>query len=112
MSDASNSLRPYSFKLDGDMHYVFTTEAGVVYHAYFIDFSMYAPQFKEVYMFNIEPEGDTTYVTVLTAGNTSGTCCLTVGTDITQHRKLQSMMPLQKQKTICCMSLSLSTKTM
>lgn len=60
MSDASNSRRPYSFKLDGDMHYVFTTEAGMVYHAYFIDFSMYAPQFNEVYMFNIEPEGDTT----------------------------------------------------
>lgn len=60
MSDASDSLRPYSFKLSGDMHYVFTTEAGVVYHAYFIDFSMYAPQFNDVYMFNIEPEGDTT----------------------------------------------------
>lgn len=45
MSDASDSLRPYSFKLSGDMHYVFTTEAGVVNHAYFIDFSMYAPIF-------------------------------------------------------------------
>ena len=60
MSDASDSLRPYSFYLSGDMHYVFTTEGGVVYHAYFIDFSMYAPQFRDVYMFNIEPEGDTT----------------------------------------------------
>ena len=60
MSDASDSLRPYSFNLSGDMHYVFTTEGGVVYHAYFIDFSMYAPQFRDVYMFNIEPEGDTT----------------------------------------------------
>ena len=60
MSDAFNSLHPYSFKLDGDLHYVFTTEAGIVYHAYFIDFSMYAPQFKEVYMFNIEPDSDTT----------------------------------------------------
>ena len=29
MSDAFNSLRPYSFELDGDMHYVFTTEAGI-----------------------------------------------------------------------------------
>ena len=60
MNGKYDSLHPYSFKLDGDMHYVFTTDAGAVYHAYFIDFSMYAPQFKEVYMFNIEPEGDTT----------------------------------------------------
>lgn len=60
MSDVSDSLHPYSFQLSGDMHYVFTTEAGVVYHTYFIDFSMYAPQFNNVYMFNIEPEGDTT----------------------------------------------------
>lgn len=62
MSDKSNSLHPYSFVLDGDMHYVFTTEAGIVYHAYFIDFCMYAPQFNGVYMFNIEPEGDTTSI--------------------------------------------------
>lgn len=60
MNGIYDSLHPYSFKLDGDMHYVFTTDAGAEYHAYFIDFSMYAPQFKEVYMFNIEPEGDTT----------------------------------------------------
>lgn len=60
MNGIYDSLHPYSFRLDGDMHYVFTTDAGAVYHAYFIDFSMYAPQFQEVYMFNIEPEGDTT----------------------------------------------------
>lgn len=42
------------------MHYIFTTDAGVVYHAYFLDFSMYASNFKDVYMFNIEPEGITT----------------------------------------------------
>ena len=60
MNDTSNSLHPYSFRIDGDMHYVFTTEADIVYHAYFINFRMYAPQFDDVYMFNIEPEGDTT----------------------------------------------------
>lgn len=60
MNGIYDSLHPYSFRLDGDMHYVFTTDAGAVYHAYFIDFSMYAPQFQEVYMFNIEPEDDTT----------------------------------------------------
>ena len=60
MNGIYNSLHPYSFRLDGDKHYVFTTDAGIVYHAYFIDFSMYAPHFEEVYMFNIEPEVDTT----------------------------------------------------
>ncbi len=60
MNDTSNLLHPYSFRIDGDMHYVFTTEADIVYHAYFINFRMYAPQFDDVYMFNIEPEGDTT----------------------------------------------------
>ena len=60
MNDTFNSLHPYSFRIDGDMHYVFTTEADIVYHAYFINFRMYAPQFDDVYMFNIEPEGDTT----------------------------------------------------
>lgn len=54
-----DSLHPYEVTEDGAWNYSFTTKHGIVYHAYFVDFSVYHPSFSEVYTFNIEPETDT-----------------------------------------------------
>lgn len=58
MSAISSLLHPYSYVIDGDMRYTFTTVDGVVYHAYFLDYSALFPDFPNVYMFNIEPESN------------------------------------------------------
>ena len=55
----SNSQLHYSITKDGEWNYSFTTKHGIVYHAYFIDFSNYHHAFKDVYTFNIEAESDT-----------------------------------------------------
>lgn len=55
----SNSQCPYDIKLDGEWNYSFTTKHGIIYHAYFIDFSNYHEAFNNVYTFNIEPQNDT-----------------------------------------------------
>lgn len=55
-----SSLQPhYEVIKDGEWNYSFVTKHGIVYHAYFIDFSVYHPDFSDVYTFNIEPETDT-----------------------------------------------------
>lgn len=51
-------LLPYNIIKDGDWYYSFITKHNIVYHAYFIDFSNYHPNFKEVFTFNIEPESN------------------------------------------------------
>lgn len=54
-----SSLQPhYEVIEDGEWNYSFVTKHGIVYHAYFIDFSVYHPNFSDVYTFNIEPETD------------------------------------------------------
>ena len=50
---------PYNITEEGEWNYSFTTKHGIVYHAYFVDFSIYHPSFSDVYTFNIEPESDT-----------------------------------------------------
>ncbi|MBD9093734.1 MAG: hypothetical protein EGQ20_14560 [Bacteroides oleiciplenus] len=52
----SNSQLPYQITETSDWNYSFITKHGIIYHAYFIDFSNYHPYFSEVYTFNIEPE--------------------------------------------------------
>ena len=54
----SNSQSPYNFIQEGEWNYSFITKHGIVYHAYFIDFSNYHPAFDNVYTFNIEPENE------------------------------------------------------
>lgn len=55
----ASSLQPlYEVIEEGEWNYSFTTKHGIVYHAYFIDFSVYHPDFSDVYTFNIEPETD------------------------------------------------------
>lgn len=55
----ASSLQPlYEVIEEGEWNYSFTTKHGTVYHAYFIDFSVYHPDFSDVYTFNIEPETD------------------------------------------------------
>lgn len=54
----SNSLLPYEIIKEGEWNYSFITKHGIVYHAYFIDFSNYHPLFGHVYTFNIEPESN------------------------------------------------------
>ena len=49
---------PYDIVEESDWNYSFKTKHGIVYHAYFIDFSIYHPTFDNVYTFNIEPESD------------------------------------------------------
>ena len=53
-----NSLCPYELVKEDEWNYSFVTKHGIVYHAYFIDFSNYHPAFGNVYTFNIEPESD------------------------------------------------------
>lgn len=53
-----NSLCPYNITKEGEWNYSFITKHGIIYHAYFIDFSNYHPAFNNVYTFNIEPEND------------------------------------------------------
>ncbi len=40
------------------MGYTFVTDFGVVYHAYFIDYSSQFPDLQNIFSFNIEPEGE------------------------------------------------------
>lgn len=49
---------PYEISEEGEWNYSFVTKHGIVYHAYFIDYSIYHPDFLEVFTFNIEPETD------------------------------------------------------
>lgn len=49
----------YEVTEEGEWNYSFITKHGIIYHAYFIDFSVYHPNFSDVYTFNIEPETDT-----------------------------------------------------
>lgn len=53
----SSLLTPYKISKSSDWDYTFVTQHGIVYHAYFVDFSNYHPSFSNVYTFNIEPEG-------------------------------------------------------
>ena len=55
----SNLQLPYQVTETSDWNYSFITKHGIIYHAYFIDFSNYHPGFSEVYTFNIEPETET-----------------------------------------------------
>lgn len=48
---------PYKISRSSDWDYTFATQHGIIYHAYFVDFSNYHPSFSNVYTFNIEPEG-------------------------------------------------------
>lgn len=57
----SNSLLPYDIVKEGEWNYSFITKHGIVYHAYFIEFSNYHPAFSDVYTFNIEPESDVSH---------------------------------------------------
>ena len=50
---------PYDIAEESEWNYSFVTKHAIVYHAYFIDYSIYHPAFCEVYTFNIEPETDT-----------------------------------------------------
>ncbi len=52
----SNSQLPYSISKSDDGFYSFTTKHGIIYHAYFVDYSIFHHDFKNVYTFNIEPE--------------------------------------------------------
>ena len=54
----SNLQCPYNIIKEGEWNYSFVTKHGIIYHAYFIDFSNYHPVFNDVYTFNIEPEND------------------------------------------------------
>lgn len=51
----SNLQLPYKVLKSTEWDYTFTTKHGIIYHAYFIDFSSYHPNFRNVYTFNIEP---------------------------------------------------------
>ena len=55
----SNSQLPYEFCKESDWNYSFITISGVKYIAYFVDYSVYHPDFDEVYTFNFEPEEST-----------------------------------------------------
>lgn len=52
----SNLQLPYEIVEEDNWNYSFITKHGIIYHAYFIDFSNYHSIFTEVYTFNIEPE--------------------------------------------------------
>lgn len=54
----SSLQRPYEVVKNKDWDYSFQTKHGIIYHAYFIEFSNYHPAFSDVYTFNIEPEAD------------------------------------------------------
>lgn len=54
-----NSQLPYEITEEAEWNYSFTTKHGIVYHAYFIDFSNYHAAFTDVYTFNIEPDSET-----------------------------------------------------
>lgn len=54
----SNSQIPYKITREADLTYSFVTKHGVVYRAYFLDYSVFHPDFSHVYAFNIEPETD------------------------------------------------------
>jgi len=58
MKDTLSLLHPYNIILDGNMSYTFTTDEGVVYHAYFMEFSNVLTGFQSVYTFNIESESN------------------------------------------------------
>ena len=53
-----NSLLPYKITEERNLFYSFTTEQGVVYHVYFLDYTIYFPDFTNIYTFNIEREDD------------------------------------------------------
>ncbi len=53
----SSLQHPYKISKSSDWDYTFVTQHGIIYHAYFVDFSNYHPSFRNVYTFNIEPEG-------------------------------------------------------
>ena len=57
-----NSQCPYNITKEGEWNYSFITKHGIIYHAYFIDFSNYHPAFNNVYTFNIEPENDEPHI--------------------------------------------------
>ena len=44
---------PYDIVEESDWNYSFKTKHGIVYHAYFIDFSIYHPTFDNVYTFSL-----------------------------------------------------------
>ena len=44
----SNSLLPYEIIKENEWNYSFITKHGIIYHAYFIDFSNYHPLFEHV----------------------------------------------------------------
>ena len=57
----SNLQPPYKIDKSSDWDYTFITQHGIIYHAYFVDFSNYHPNFRNVYTFNIEPETNQTH---------------------------------------------------
>lgn len=55
---ASDSLLPYKIVEERHLFYTFTTEKDVVYHIYFLDYTICFPGFAHIYTFNIEREDD------------------------------------------------------
>ena len=53
-----NSLNPYNICSKGEWYYEFDTKRGIKYHLYFIEASSYDFKVDEVYIFNIERDGD------------------------------------------------------
>lgn len=47
----SSLQRPYEVVKNKDWDYSFQTKHGIIYHAYFIEFSNYHPAFSDVYTF-------------------------------------------------------------
>lgn len=54
----SSSQLPYELIEEDEWNYSFVTRHGVVYHAYFIDFSVYHSDFSDAILYNIESETD------------------------------------------------------
>lgn len=54
----SDLLLPYKIVEERHLFYTFTTEKDVVYHIYFLDYTICFPGFANIYTFNIEREDD------------------------------------------------------
>jgi hypothetical protein len=93
-----SSLRPYNFHQNG-LDYTFVTDFGVIYHAYFIDYSSQFPDLQNIFSFNIEPEGEParefdiriqhTIVTILASFFSNNTNVMLIVCDSTDGRERQ-----------------------
>ena len=125
----SNSLHPYKIAEEADLTNSFTT--GITYHAYFLDYSCYHPDFANVYTFNIEPEQDTPhpidkrialtvihilrqffsrnenamirYATILTGKSRNVKCCSPVGSCNTtrKHTEIRCFVSYGWLRAVC-----------